>query len=47
MFYWEKYFYSPPSGKKNGFLTGEGRAYADPGREFKILINPTLGYLPP
>jgi hypothetical protein len=32
---------------KNGFLTVEGRVYAAPGRELKILINPPLGYISP
>jgi hypothetical protein len=28
-------------------LTWEGRVYAVPGRELKILINPPLGYISP
>ena len=42
-----KYTYRHPYGKKNGFLTVEGRVYAAPGRELKILINPPLGYISP
>ena len=33
--------------KKKGSLTVEGRVYAAPGRELKILINPPLGYISP
>ena len=33
--------------KKKGFLTVQGRVYAAPGRELKILINPPLGYISP
>ena len=33
--------------KKDWFLTWEGRVYAAPGRELKILINPPLRYISP
>jgi hypothetical protein len=42
-----KYTYRHPYGKKKGFLTVQGRVYAAPGRELKILINPPLGYTSP
>ena len=46
-FLFKKYLYSHPYGKKNWFVSVEGRVYADPGRELKILINPPLGDLSP
>jgi hypothetical protein len=45
--FFKKYTYRHPYAKKNWFLTVEGRVYAAPGRELKILINRHLGYISP